>query len=346
MKQPVNRIEAEITQWQAKEQRLGRLFSTALLASTEFQKEKLAFYEHLSTSFGNGRGLGEQERFALRMAKAEKARLEKQLYPSLFVRLIRTGLKNIFKPVIDHKREINMASNERHLMGIINKMGLHDTSGLLAKQMRRGERAFQVPASTYMEGGKRIDFQLGFELGENGQYRPSHYKASVASETKESISQSFSFGQFGDLNAEQVGNLLEGRAVRQDSKWIQLDHNDKDRDGNCRVKQFYPQYGFDVEKALADWPVKGLASELEKQEILRSLHQGNNAKVILETSKGTQQVTLQVNPQFKTLTALNDKGQKVSLAQVAGKGTARKQSPGMRQKPMMRVSKVRKLSVG
>lgn len=346
MKQPVNRIEAEITQWQAKEQRLGRLFSTALLASTEFQKEKLAFYEQLSSSFGNGRGLGEQERFALRMAKAEKARLEKQLYPSLLVRMIRTGLKSIFKPVIDHKREINMVSNERHILGIIAKMGLHDASGSLAKQIRSGERQFQVPASTYIEGGKRIDFQLGFELSDNGQYVPGHYKATVASEGKEGVSQSFSFRQFPDLNAEQVGNLLEGRAIRQDDKWIQLDHNDKDRDGNCRVKQFYPQYGFDVEKALAEWPIKGLRSDLEKQEILRSLCQGNSAKVTLETSKGVIQVALQPNPQFKSMIALNDKGQKVSLAQLAGTGMKTAQSPGMRQKPVMRVSKVRKLSVG
>lgn len=346
MKQPVNRIEAEITQWQAKEQRLGRLFSAALLSSTEFQKEKLAFYERLSTSFGNGRGLDEQERFALRMAKAEKTRLEKQLYPSLVMRLIRTGLKNIFKPVIDHKREINMASNERHLLDIITKMGLHDASGSLAKQMRRGEREFQVPASTYIEGGKRIDFQLGFELGDNGQYRPSHYKASVASENKESISQSFSFRQFPDLNAQQVGNLLEGRAVRQDNKWIQLDHNDKDRDGNYRVKQFHPQYGFDLEKLLAEWPIKALNNDLSKQEILRSLHQGNTTTVTLETGKGPAQFALQINPQFKTVVALNDKGQKLSLTQVVGKERKVERSLGVGKKPVMRVSRASNLSVG
>lgn len=346
MKQPVNRIEAEITQWQAKEQRLGRLFSTALLQSTEFQKEKLAFYEHLSTSFGNGRGLDQQERFALRMAKAEKARLEKQLYPSLFVRLLRAGLKNIFKPVINHKREINMASNERHLIDIMAKMGLHDASGSLAKQMRRGEREFQVPASTYLEGGRRVDFQLGFELGENGQYRPGQYKASVVADGKEGVSQSFSFRQFPDLNAQQVGNLLEGRAVQQDNKWIQLDQNDKDRDGNYRLRQFHPQYGFDLEKALAGWPIKGFDNDREKQQILRALHQGNNMKVTLETGKGLTQFTLQVNPQFKTVTALNDKGQKLSLAQVTGKEKKIEQSPGARKKPVMRVSRGSNVSVG
>jgi hypothetical protein len=91
MKQSENRIENEMESWLAKEQRFGKLFSAAVIKSRDFQKEKLAYLEGVQTKYTGL--LSQDENLSMRVLKREKQRLEKQLYPNLFVRLIRAGFK-------------------------------------------------------------------------------------------------------------------------------------------------------------------------------------------------------------------------------------------------------------
>lgn len=137
MKHPVsNRIEAEMMQWQAKEQRLAGLFSASVLASRDFQKEKLAHFERILGR--NVAGLSSEERTTLRMLRRETKNLERKLYPNLVLRLLRTAIKKLFQPAIDGKRELRMASQERDIHETIKKMGLDVPKVQIGKKLRMG----------------------------------------------------------------------------------------------------------------------------------------------------------------------------------------------------------------
>ena len=64
------------------------LFSFSLSSNRALLKEKLEYYERIAARY---RGTQDQEeRFALRMLRQERNRIEKQLYPNPLIRLLRT----------------------------------------------------------------------------------------------------------------------------------------------------------------------------------------------------------------------------------------------------------------
>lgn len=338
-----NRIEAEMMQWQAKEQRLAGLFSASVLNSREFQKEKLAHFERILGR--NVAGLSSEERTTLRMLRREKKNLERKLYPNLVLRLLRTAIKKLFQPAIDGKRELRMASQERDIHETIKKMGLAVPKVQIGKKLRMGVASFDIPVSQYTMGDKRVDFDLHFDLDNRGGYQLSQMRAQHQHEGK-NLKQAFDMQQNPELTAAQVINLMEGRAVQTDQRWLQLDLNDKDQDGNYRIKQFHPGYGFDLEKALEQWTVKEMKKPELKQQLISALQSGEKVQATLDLRGEKVAVDLQVNPQFKTMTALKQDGRKVSLAEAQGKAAKSRQAIKMEQKPVLKIGRQKKLSVG
>lgn len=149
-----------------------------------------------------------------------------------------------------------------------------------------------------------------------------------------------------ELTANKVVNLMEGRAVKSGDRWLQLDLNDKDQDGNYRMKQFYPAYGFDLEKTLEQWAIKEMKKPDLKQQLISALRSGEKVQATLDLKGEKVAVNMQVNPQFKTMTVLKTDGQKVSLAQAQGKQVRARQTMKMEQKPALKIGRQKKLSIG
>jgi hypothetical protein len=344
MKNPLtNRIEAEMMQWKAKEQRLAGLFSASVLESRDFQKEKLAHFERILQR--HPAGLASDERTTLRMLRTEKRGLERKLYPNLLFRLMRRTVIKLFQPAIDGKRELRMASQERDLHETIKKMGLHVPKAQIGKKLRTGLASFDIPVSQYTMQGKRADFQLHFALDNRGDFQLSQITAQHQHDSK-TLKQSFDAQHYPELTANQVINLMEGRAVLSGERWLQLDVNDKDQDGNYRMKQFHPGYGFDLQMMLDQWPLKEMKKPELKQQLISALQAGDKVQATLELRGEKKTVDLLANPQYKQVNALQDDGQKLTAGQAQGRQMKLNQHQRLAEKPALKLGKRNGLSVG
>ncbi len=79
-------MEAELKQWKEREQRYEKLFSSSVLKSREFLKEKLQQYDEIrARALANPIGT---DRVAMRAFQLERAQLARQVYPNFFRRLL------------------------------------------------------------------------------------------------------------------------------------------------------------------------------------------------------------------------------------------------------------------
>jgi hypothetical protein len=241
MGQAINRVEADINQWRQKEDRFSKMFSFNVTGSRTFLKEKLTYYHAIAARYKNS--ASPDEKLMLRLLRQERNSLEKQLYPNLFLRLLR---KLAVAPVKQQSiaRQETKASirNEQALKDTLDKAGFGQLKTKLEEGIRQGLQEFTIPLSYYVNEKERMDFQLAFAKDPNGQYQFENYKAALRSENKseEYKQQTFHLSKDSRITANDAYNLLAGRALQQESsldyakqnRWIQLNFTDKDAAGN------------------------------------------------------------------------------------------------------------------
>jgi ribosomal protein L12E/L44/L45/RPP1/RPP2 len=83
--------------------------------------------------------------------------------------------------------------------------------------------------------------------------------------------------------------------------WIQLNFGEKDSYDNYKVRQYRPQYGFDLEKTLQKYPIAELKQQDLKTVLIKSLKKGNRHPVTFEKSNKTERMLIEANPQYKTI---------------------------------------------
>lgn len=107
-------------------------------------------------------------------------------------------------------------------------------------------------------------------------------------------------------------NLLAGRPVFKDlvsnegqeyQAWVKLNFKNVLNNGNYEMKQYHTNYGFELEKVLANYPIKELANEQYKNSLIDSLHRGNLQKATFVDKEGKEE-KLYVSPNI-ILGALN-----------------------------------------
>jgi hypothetical protein len=110
-------------------------------------------------------------------------------------------------------------------------------------------------------------------------------------------------------------NLLSGRAIQKDYKpkegekykaWLQLDFKETDKNGQYKIKQFHPNYGFDLEATIHRHPIKELSTVEGTKRLLESLERGNRQQVTYGEPGNEQKVFIEASPQFKSINFLDD----------------------------------------
>lgn len=319
---PVNRVEMELKQWHSREERFSKLFNFSLSNNRSLIKEKLHHYERIGTKYKGSKNI--EERFALQMLKQEKDKILKQLYPNLLVRLIR---KLIIAPLIDQiavrKDAKEEEKNNQSLYDQVQRIGFIDLSNQIDQQIKQGHQQFTIPVSYYVNEKERLDHELSFVKDQSGKYQFEGYKASLNNELKpeENRNQYFKVEQENSVDITQAYNLLAGRAVQKEKTWIQLDLNDKDASGNHRIKEFHSGYGYDLEKALQQLPIKELSNKTEADKLKDALKQGNRLPVTLIKNGNEHRFYIEANPQFKSINIYDEHSRKITLSTALGNKT-------------------------
>ena len=320
---PVNRVEAALSQWRSKEERFTRLFSFSLSTNKALLKEKLEHYDRVAAKYKGTRD--PDERMALRILRQERNHINKQLYPNLFLRILRRLLVAPVKEQIAIRQDIRKTEHNSQLLHQqVQRAGFPDISAQVMEQMKQGQQEFSIPVSYYLNEKERLDHQLSFIKDQSGLYQFEGFKTTLynTSGQNEKQQQYFSMSNGYNVNTTEAYNLLSGRSIQTGNTWMQLDFNDKDANGNFRLKHFQSDYGYDLEKVLQQLPLKELLNRAESDKLQEALKNGNRTSVSFLKDGKEQRLYIEANPQFKTLNIYDEHSGKISLQTALGNKTA------------------------
>ncbi len=179
--------------------------------------------------------------------------------------------------------------------------------------MKQGNRELSLPVSYQVSEHEKMELQLNFKRDDFGKYHFENYKATLHAELEKGKPRQHTFSANSDepYKVDTAYNLLAGRAIREQGTnvWKQLDLNDKDGEGNLRVRHFGANYGFSIEDALMALPIKDADREL----LPKQLANGDKIPLILEINNKAVQVEISAHPLKKEITIYESTGSKVTL---------------------------------
>ncbi|MET6998664.1 hypothetical protein [Chitinophaga defluvii] len=323
---PVNRVENDLHQWRSREERFSKLFSFNLSGNKALLKEKLRYYDSVASKYRNT--ASPDERFALRMLRQERNQIERKLYPNLLLRLLRRLIVPVRQQYILKQEIKQTTANTDALRNTLQRTGFGNVIHKLEENMAKGQAQFSIPVSQYVNEKERLDYNLSFSKDHNGTYSFDGYKAELYNGQKQDIRRQQYFGMDTDneITASQAYNLLAGRAVLKEQyqsqgKWMQLDFNDKDMQGNFRLREFQTAYGYDLMKALQQLPLKELQEHRSTQKLLDGLKMGDRQAVSFLKDGKEQRFYIEANPQHKSINIYDEHAKKISLTAALGNKT-------------------------
>ncbi|OJV19103.1 MAG: hypothetical protein BGO21_20555 [Dyadobacter sp. 50-39] len=190
----------------------------------------------------------------------------------------------------------------------------------LRDNLMKAQNEFTIKQTTSY-GKDELSVSLNFKKSTNSDmFFFNNYRAELQKPGSDAkISQTFYVNNEGrNITQKEAYNLLDGRSVNKDlgnkdgqihNAWIKLDFKETTASGNYKMRQFSPQYGFELEKSLEKFPVKELLDPNERVKLLESLERGNRQAVTFKGEEGEQKRFIEANPQFKSVT-IYDQDQK------------------------------------
>jgi hypothetical protein len=306
----LDHLERELSDWEAREQKFRKLFGNSVVDSKAFLKEKLAFYEVLDLKYGSRPGLDPLGRQLIRQ---EKHKLERKVYPNLLVRLAYKLIASVVAKKELTRYDARQADNLKSVQANVVASGFEGLDNIVAQKSGHGLKEFSIPISDHVNERQKMDYDLKFSRGADGDYQFEGYQAKLSE------------GQRNEANAcliepltlkpEQAYNLLCGRPVLhtdkdQSSRWVQLDLNDKDEKGNLKIRKVSREIGFDLAALLENLPLKN-ADEV-KHKVLAGLENGGQILAVFEVKGKEYSCNLVASPLRNEISVFNDKMEQVS----------------------------------
>ena len=274
--------------------------------------------------------------------------------------------------LITNKNSVMNEKNYEYLTEQLKRTGFEDTlNEELRKNMEKQNPEFTLNMQKDY-GTDNVKAALHFKKSdESDMFFFNRYDMELKKENGDTAKQTF----YPDKNItlKEGYNLLDGRAVHKTltskehekyTAWLQLDFKNATQSGNNQFKQFHQNYGFDLEQTLSKYPIKELENEKYKESLIRSLERGNLQSATFLINGKEEKIFLTPNVAFKSLSAFNDKMQKIKLSdllqnqkqqqsskqenrqEVSEKQTAKQETKisGDKEKPVQKKSKRQKIS--
>lgn len=319
--QQFNRVEHEVGQWRSREERLTKIFSSAL-SSKPVLAEKLRYFDRIASKYADTKD--QDEKFALRMLNQERRVIERKLYPNIWLRIIRRMLVvPLRRRILVRGQAKRSEQNSQELLSHLERLGFSGVSAKLDDAMRKGYPEFSIPISYYVEPSKRINFELAFLKDDQGNIRLRGYNAHYHNEARpdESRVQFFSADNGKCVDTKSSLHLLQGRALEQEGGWMQLDFNDRDAQGQYRTKEFPAAYGFDIEQQVRNLPIKEVQDQGETSMLVAALKSGGCQGVTFIRDGNERRYYIEANPQFRSVNIYDEHFRKITLATATGNKT-------------------------
>ncbi|MBB4804551.1 hypothetical protein HNP37_004648 [Flavobacterium nitrogenifigens] len=339
MEQFSNRVEREMLEFKAREERMGILFPSDDVKDSPLLSEKVKHFAYLLSKFKATEN--PDELYLLKRIQIEKEKLEKVLYPNRFVHLLRKTF-HILTAEDRHSASFQKKSlkSREKLFDAVQSAGFKIPREKMLQELESGRDRFTVLVSNYENEKEHMDHQLLFVKDISGGYSFEGFKTSLH---YESSSESFREHFFGNVptsyNTREAYHLLSGRAVEKDGSYIQLDLNDRNAEGSYRIKEFRSDYGFDLKNAIERLPLKDKNAD-KIDELEKALRNGEAVTAVLEVKEREYSFTLTANPQFKTVDIYDGNLKKINLSALRGRNIKNeKQKTGAAKKNVRQKNK-------
>ena len=176
----------------------------------------------------------------------------------------------------------------------------------------------------------------------NDNYYFNNYEMSVThGKSVTPVEQKFYIGEENNYSFPEAYNLMSGRAVNKDltnrvgqerNSWVKMDFKDADTNGNYKMKYFSESYGFDLDKTLANHPIKELGNEQDKANLINSLKAGNSHPVTFIRDGIEQKGMIEANPQFRTINVYDENMKRLSQGKKVPEGQSETEGKKQDQK--------------
>ncbi|MEN5232518.1 hypothetical protein [Sphingobacterium faecium] len=191
----------------------------------------------------------------------------------------------------------------------------------LQKKLQEGKEDFQLIHQKKF-GNDNVTARLNFKRSEQdiNMYFFNSFDVLFKKEgERETMQQNFRISYGNDFRFDEAYKLMNGRSVhktfvmtdrldkdiRQELEaMVYMDFKNPDKYGNFEIVKVY---GYDLEKKLAEYPIKDLDNEAVKNKIVTDLKRGEVATVTVATSKGEQEMRITANAQFDKLNLFDTK---------------------------------------
>ncbi|MGV3685069.1 MAG: hypothetical protein ACO1NS_05545 [Daejeonella sp.] len=270
---------------------------------------------------------------------------------STYDRMVNDSLKNALRSIYQTliNRKFMNTQNLEFLQSNLKYFGFGDKlNEALEKNIRDEKNEFQLKIEIPHFNNK-MDYTLHFKKSDStDMYFFNRYDASLQNGKPEmDKNQCFYINKGSGVTAKEAFNLLEGRSVHKElvnkdgekyNAWLKLDFENFDERGNSKLKQFTDQYGYDLEKNLAAYPIKELGDDEQKKQLINSLQKGNVQQVTIEKDGKEAKHYIEAVPQFKNINVYDQKmhvvrRQSVQTIDISdGQSASKNLKPGKDQK--------------
>ncbi|WP_088160772.1 hypothetical protein [Sphingobacterium sp. G1-14] len=204
---------------------------------------------------------------------------------------------------------------------------------VLETAIRREMPSFSLGITTQMrpaeskdlgsERTENLNFKINFNRSKDGDmYFLNDYKVTLTKKNDPIVrEQTFDLARDHRITALEAYKLLSGLALEKEvflktnksetqqgnsqsqktPVWLKLNLDVTDAYGNHPLRVFRPEYGYDLVKTLAKFPIKDIESPDKLQNVLSTLRAGNYYHTDLMIVKKAIPVSIAANPQMKTL---------------------------------------------
>ena len=188
-------------------------------------------------------------------------------------------------------------------------------SGTLKEKMMEGKPAFEISHQQDFGKDNTVATLQFRKSNEADMYFFNSYQLVLKNQQQaDPIRQTFYLNndmrrkEQEDITLKEGYNLLSGRAVNKNlvnkegityNAWLQLDFKESDKNGNFKLHTYHTNYGYELDKTLAQHPIKELTDETQKQRLLESLGKGNRQSITLIINGTEKKAFIEAAPQYK-----------------------------------------------
>jgi len=220
--------------------------------------------------------------------------------------------------------ESKNASNLDYLKNQLLFLGFSDKlNAELEKKIKEGKPEFNL-TDTRTFGKDNMEAVIHFRHSvKDGKeaYFCNHYISTLKREGDERSQFIYVNNKGQSITFKESCNLLNSRSVFKEitpregapyKAWLKIDHENLDpKIGYPKLRQFTHNYGFDLKEAIGRMEFKGMKYDDQLKSLMKSLQKGNLADVTMIKDGREIPVSIEANPQLRTLNMYDAKGEKL-----------------------------------